>query len=157
MMTVLGSQQILDKINQALEAVGQPAFDSGNETLSIDWQGNCFPITVLTEGEERTRLVSETATEELLHWAEEHLGKDGQIVNETSIYTCIELSNGSVVTYPLGTQRSVSLSVSSFLGWKKLMIICAGIFCGVAGIFVLLIFDTKLRTKKEVYQFEVAT
>jgi len=150
LMTVLNSEQVVSRLNAALAERGLQEFDSGQDKLSIEWKGNCFPITVLAEGEERARLLSEAATESLLQWAEEHLGKTGQIVNHTELFTALERSSGEVEIYLLGTPRNVKLGIGSFLGWKKLMVICAGVFCGAALIFVLLIFDTKLRSKKEV-------
>ncbi len=150
LMTLLDSQQIVALIDEQLAAQGMEAYSSDQDKLSIEWKGSCFPITVISEGEERTRLISETATECLLAWAEEYLNGTGQIVNRTQVYTCIERSSNMVDVYPLGTPRSVKLSLKSFLGWKKLMIICAGALCGAAVVFVLMIFDTKLRTKKEI-------
>lgn len=149
LMTVLTSQQIVSQIDAQLAAQGWETTDGNRDKISAIWQGNCFPITVISEGEARTRLISETATEALLAWLQEHLGGRGQIVNQTEVYTCIERASGQVETYPLGTPRDAGLTLKSFLGWKKLMIVCAGVLCGAAVIFVLMIFDTKLRTKKE--------
>ena len=150
LMTVLNSQQIISGLNEVLTEQGMAKYDSSKDKSHIEWKGNCFPITLISEGEERTRLISEYVTENLLNWVEEHIGGEGQVVNQTTLYTCIELATGNVLTYKLGTERRVQLSMADFLGWKKIMVICAGFLCGCALIFVLLIFDTKLRTKKEV-------
>lgn len=149
LIAVLNSQQVVSQVDAQLAAQGWEALDGDRDKMSTIWQGNCFPITVISEGEERARLISESATEALLAWLQKHLGGRGQIVNRTEVFTCIERASGRVETFPLGSPRNVSLSLKSFLGWKKLMIVCAGVLCGAAVIFVLLIFDTKLRSKKE--------
>ncbi len=152
LLTLLDSQQMIGRVNEALAAEGLEEFDGGTDKLSMAWKGSCFPITVISEGEERTRLISTTLTEALLEWAEEHMGSEGQIVNHTQVYPCLVQASGAVTVYPPGASRAVGLTFGSFLGWKKLMVMCAGFLCGAAFLFVLLIFDTKLRTRQEAAQ-----
>jgi hypothetical protein len=80
----------------------------------------------------------------------EATGVSGYIIDAATVAPCMIDASNNTIIYSDITQKQVSLSLRDFLTWKKVMILCAGVFLGLALIFVAILFDQKVRSREEI-------
>lgn len=148
---ILKSQATIQAVNDALEKAGMKAYSSATDSFSIQSQSDstAFGLTILSIGQERTALLLEVVIEQVLSTASDVMGVKAELLSEGVVKPCVWYADGSFRTLASPDQRVVHLSLSDFVTWKKLMIVCAGAFLGVAAIFVAILFDNKVRSSEE--------
>lgn len=142
------SEMVVNAVNERLEANGYAAYGDG-DIFDINWVGNSFGLTLTGEGRERMLCMAQAFGESILKSALDVMEKEGSILNEASVLPCVVRSTGAVTVYEDASQRSVSFSLRDFMTWRRLMVLCAMIFIGVAFVFVAIILDRKVRTREE--------
>ncbi len=148
-VTLCTTERVVDRVNEALTANGYSEYGA-DDSIEVNWIGNTFGLTLIGEGEERMACMMDSFLHFLLEEAQEVAGKEGSILNETSVRPCLVKSNGSVIVYEDASQRQATLSLGDIITWRRAMIAAAAFFAGALIIFVLIIFDEKIRTKEEI-------
>jgi capsular polysaccharide biosynthesis protein len=148
---ILSSTDTKERLTEALEAAGMTEFSSSTDKLSIASQSDstAFGLTVLSIGQERTRILLDQVTQIVLEQAAQVMGVEADIISSGVVNPCLWYTDGSFRTLSDESQRIVTLSASDFLSWKKIIIVCAGAFLGIAAIFVAILFDDKVRSSAE--------
>lgn len=148
---VLTSQSTIEVLNQALSDAGMEAYAAGRDSLAIRSQSDstAFGLTVLAIGEERTKILLDTVIDQVLKTASEVMGVKAELLSAGTVKPCLWYADGSFKTLSDPSQRVVTLSLSDFLTWKKMMILFTGLFLGVAAIFAAVLLDNKIRSQEE--------
>lgn len=148
---ILRSQATIQAVNNALEAAGMDPYTAGKDSFAIQSQSDstAFGLTILSIGQERTQVLLDEVIRQVLMTASEVMGVKAELLSEGVVKPCIWYADGSFKTIANVDQRKVTLSLADFITWKKLMIVCAGAFMGVAAIFVAILFDNKVRSSEE--------
>ena len=151
---LLYSERIRNQVNQALLENGFEKFNKKLDTANVDMKGTsmCYRVIVRSNGLERTRFLAEEYTKLLLQEAKDIMGLKGKVIDQPVMTTYLTKANGSVQIFELDEPRKVSLSLGSFLSWKKIMIMGAGFFLWCAFVMVRVFYDTTLRSRDEVDQ-----
>lgn len=111
---------------------------------------SCFGITVIGEGEEHTLALAKAVA-----FAFEEAVRESTSVAMRPIdlpvkaNPCVVLQNGGILTFEKAEDRGVSLSLRDFLSWRKMMTMMAFVFIGLGIVFVLILFDNKIRGVEE--------
>ncbi len=142
------SELVVNDVNERLRANGYASYGAG-DTFAIDWVGNSFGLTLTGEGRERMLCMAQAFGDSILKSALDVMGREGSVLNEASVLPCVVRSNGAVTVYEDASQRNASFSLRDFMTWRRLMVLCAMIFIGVAFIFVAILLDRKVRTREE--------
>jgi len=148
---ILKSQSTLQAVNDALEAAGLKPYSTSTDSFMIQSQSDstAYGLTILSIGEERTTILLNEVIEQVLSTASNVMEVKAELLSDGVVKPCIWYADGSYRTLSSVDQRVVKLSLSDFVTWKKLMIVCAGAFLGVAAIFVAILFDNKVRSSEE--------
>ena len=149
-VTLCTTDRVLDLVNEALTSQGYAEYGAGGDSLNINWQGNTFGLTLYGEGEARMECMMDAFLSAWLSQAEEVSGKSGSILNETTVVPCLIKSTGAVVTYSDPSERRATLALSDIVTWRRLMVSAAAVFAGAIVIFIVIIFDKKIRTEEEI-------
>ncbi len=151
---LLYSERIREQVNEALLANGFEEFDKNLDTANVDMSGTsmCYRVIVRSIGLERTQFLAQEYTRLLLEEAREIMGLRGELIDEPVMTTYMTRANGSVEIFELDEPRTVTLSLSSFLSWNKIMIIGAGVFLWCAFVAVKVFYDCTLRSREEMDQ-----
>lgn len=152
-MVIFKSKNTMEKVNVILTAEGYAPFDEENDTLELGHTMASYGVTLIGEGEDRMLCMGHAFAESMLEVIEEATGMSGYIVDDAIVEPCMVDASGNVRIYSDVSERQVSLSLRDFLTWKKLMILCAGVFLGFALIFVAILFDQKVRSREEMEAF----
>ena len=148
---ILRSQSTIQAVNQALAEAGMEAYSTATDSFMIQSQSDstAYGLTILSIGQERTAVLLDTVIEQVLLTASEVMEVKAELLSEGLVKPCIWYADGSYRTLASADQRQVSLSLADFVTWKKLMIVSAGAFLGLAAIFVAILFDNKVRSSEE--------
>ncbi len=154
---LLYSERIRNQVNDALLANGFEEFNKKLDTANVDMKGTsmCYRVIVRSIGLERTRFLAKTYTELLIKEAKDIMGLKGRVIDEPVMTTYLTRASGSVEIFELDEPRKVSISLRSFLSWKKIMIMGAGFFLWCAFVMVKVFYDTTLRSREEIDQVSV--
>ena len=149
-VTLCTTDRVLDLVNETLTSQGYAEYGAGGDSLNINWQGNTFGLTLYGEGEARMECMMDAFLSAWLSQAEEISAKSGSVLNETTVVPCLIKSNGAVVTYSNPSERKATLALSDIVTWRRLMVSAAAVFAGAIVIFIVIIFDKKIRTEEEI-------
>lgn len=154
---LLYSERIRDQVNTALLENGFKKFNKKLDTANVDMKGTsmCYRVIVRSIGLERTQFLAKTYTELLLQEAKDIMGLKGKIIDDPVMTTYLTKANGSVEIFELDEPRKVTISLSSFLSWKKIMIVGAGFFLWCAFVMVKVFYDSTLRSREEIDQVAI--
>ena len=152
-MVIFKSKNAIDKANEIMVANGYEPFDDSVDYLDVGHTMASYGLTLVGEGEQRMLCMAQAFAESMLAVIEEATGISGYVVDQASVAPCMVDSTGNIRIYEDVSERQVSLSIRDFLTWKKLMILCAGVFLGLALIFVAILFDQKIRSREELEAF----
>ena len=148
-MVIFQSSSTMEKVNQILEENNYSPFDENTDSLELGHTMGSYGITLIGEGEERMLCMGQAFAESMLDVMEEATGVRGYIVDSAYVEPCMIDASGNTIIYSDISQKQVTLSLSNFVTWRNMMIICAGIFLGMALIFVAILFDKKIRSREE--------
>lgn len=148
---ILGeSNRVLSALNESLTAEGyQPYGQGAGDKISIQRIGSSFGTTVIAEGEARSRYMAQRFGEIMVESGEEVMGKQGGLMGDAITVPCVLRSNGSTVVFERVEDKHIGFSVMDFVSWKKIMVLGATVLLGVAVIFVVILFDKKVRAREE--------
>ena len=149
---ILQSPDTIAQIDALLDGAGQAPYSSETDKISIQSMSDstAYGITVLSIGEERTRLIGQAVIDIVLEQASDVMQVEtGQLASLT-VSPCLWYPDGTFTIVDTPQQRVVTLSASDFLSWRKLVVVCAGFFVGAACIFAAILFDDKIRDEEEV-------
>lgn len=148
---ILASNDLREDINEALLAAGMEEFDENKDLFVITRMGESmyYELLVRCYGQERTQLVAQQYTDLLIEYAKDIMKLKGRVINEPELVHYVEKYNGAFVTYDLDEEFVVRPTVSDFITWNKLMILCAGVFLWVAVVMVRVFMDKVFRTGRE--------
>jgi len=151
---LLYSERIRKQVNEALLEAGFEEFNKKLDTANVDMKGTsmCYRVIVRSNGLERTEFLAKTYTELLMKETAGVMGLPGRIIDEPVMTTYMTKANGSVEIFELDEPRKVTLSLGSFLSWKKLMLLGAGFFLWCAFVMVKVFYDNTLRSREEMEQ-----
>lgn len=152
-MVIFKSKNTLEKVNEIMTSKGYAPFDDGKDKLELGHTMASYGLTLIGEGEERMLCMGQAFAESMLAVIQESTGIAGYIVDHATIAPCMIDASGNTIIYDNVSQKQVSLSLRDFLTWKKMMILCAGVFLGLALIFVAILFDKKIRSREELEAF----
>ncbi len=148
-MVIFTSSAVIERAGEIMEESGFEPFDEGTDSLEVGHTMGSYGITLIGEGEERMLCMGEAFAVSMLDVLETATGMSGYIVDHSYVRPCMVDASGSTIIYSDVSQKQVSLSLRDFLSWRNLMILCAGIFVGLALIFVAVLFDTRIRSVEE--------
>ncbi len=146
---ILKSGTTVKRVNQILAEQGYELFDSGVDYLDVGHNMASYTMTLVGVGKDRMLCMAEAFTSSMLEVIEEATGVAGCLVGEVSILPCMVDASGAIRVYQDVSERQVSLSLGDFLTWKNLLVLCAGVFLGLALIFAAILFDDKIRSREE--------
>ncbi len=152
-MVIFKSKNTIEKVNEIMVEKGYEPFDEDYDLLDVGHTMASYGLTLVGEGEERMRVMAQAFAESMLVVIEEATGIPGHIVDAATVAPCMIDATGNIRIYEDVSQRQVSLSIRDFLTWKRLMVLCAGVFFGLALIFVVILFDQKIRCREELEAF----
>ena len=152
-MVIFKSKRTLEKVNEILEANGYAPFDEGQDSMEVGHTMASYGITLIGEGKERMLCMGQAFAESMLEVIKEATGMAGYIVDAATVAPCMTDASGNTIIYRDVSQKQITLSLRSFLTWKKMMILCAGVFLGLALIFVAILFDKKVRSREDLEVF----
>ncbi len=152
-MVIFKSKNTLEKVNEIMIAKGYAPFDEENDMLELGHTMASYGLTLIGEGEERMLCMGQAFAESMLAVIQESTGVSGYIIDHATVAPCMIDASGNTIIYDNVSQKQVSLSLRDFLTWKKMMILCAGVFLGLALIFVAILFDKKVRSREELEAF----
>ena len=147
------TERVVDRVNGELLQNGFDKYGSEGDSIEVHWIGNTFGLTLLGEGQERMSCMMDAFLRCWLEEAQAVSGKEGSVLNDTSVRPCVVKENGSVVVYEDPSQRQAGISLGDIITWRRLMIAAAAFFAGVLVIFVLIVFDERIRTKEEIEEW----
>ena len=148
---MMSSQSVREKTKENMRQLYQDELRD-TDVYYIQEKGGrfCYGITVIGEGEAHTlalaRSVAAAFEETVLECTSDVMSP---IDLPSKADPCVVLQSGAILTFRDPSDRSVSLSMGDFLSWKKMMIIMACAFAGLGVIFVMILFDNKIRGKEE--------
>lgn len=148
---ILGeSSRVIGALNEALQEEGYRAYGEGiGDHIHIQRVGSSYGTTVLAEGEERSQFMAQRFGEIMVDSAEEVMGKRGGLMGDAVTSPCVVRSNGNTVVFDSAEAKTIQFSLRDFVSWKKIMLLFATILLGVAVIFVVILFDKKVRAREE--------
>ncbi len=152
-MVIFKSKNTIEKVNEIMVEKGYVPFDEEYDLLDVGHTMASYGLTLVGEGEERMRVMAQAFAESMLVVIEEATGIPGHIVDDATVAPCMIDASGTIRIYEEVSERQVSLSIRDFLTWKRLMVLCAGVFFGLALIFVVILFDQKIRCREELEAF----
>lgn len=152
-MVIFKSKNTLEKVNEIMISKGYMPFDEEKDKLELGHTMASYGLTLIGEGEERMLCMGQAFAESMLAVIQESTGISGYIVDHATVAPCMIDASGNTIIYEDVSQKQVSLSIRDFLTWKKMMILCAGVFLGLALIFVAILFDKKIRSREELEAF----
>jgi len=149
---ILGeSNQVLSALNESLMAAGYQPYGQGvGDKISIQRIGSSFGTTVIAEGEARSQYMAQRFGEIMVESGEEVMGKQGGLMGNAITVPCVLRSNGATVVFDRVEDKHIGFSVMDFVSWKKIMVLGATVLLGAAVIFVVILFDKKVRAREEV-------
>lgn len=148
---ILGeSNRVIGALNELLEEAEYPLFGEGIcDSISIQRVGSSFGTTVIAEGQERSRFIAQKFGEIMVESAEEVMGKHGGLMGDAAAVPCVVRTNGATVVFERLEEKTIRFSLGDFLSWKKMMLLFATVLLGAAVIFVVILFDRKIRAREE--------
>ena len=152
-MVIFKSKNTIEKVNEIMVEKGYAPYDEGTDLLDVGHTMASYGLTLVGEGEERMLVMAQAFAESMLLVIEEATGISGHIVDDAMVAPCMIDASGTIRIYEEASERQVSLSIRDFLTWKRLMVLCAGVFLGLALIFVAILFDQKIRCREELEAF----
>lgn len=148
---ILGeSNRVLSALNESLIKRGYKPYGSGTgDKISIQRIGSSFGTTLIAEGEERSQYMAQRFGEIMVESGKEVMGKQGGLMGDALTVPCVLRSNGTTMVFDTVEDKVISFSVMDFVSWKKIMVLGATVLLGGAVIFVVILFDKKVRAREE--------
>lgn len=156
-MALLYSERIRNQVDQALLENGFEKFNKELDTANVDMKGTsmCYRVIVRSLGLERTRFLAKTYTELLLQETKSIMGLKGRIIDDPVMTTYLTKANGGVEIFELDEPKKVTISLGSFLSWKKIMLVGAGFFLWCAFVVARVFYDSTLHSREEIDQVSI--
>ena len=148
---LLSSTYVTDRINEYLAEAGFDEYSTSTDSIRIQSMSDstAYGITVLSIGESRTETIGRGFIAALESLASDEMQVQVSLLSELQVKPCIWYTDGSFTTVGDVSQRVVTLSLRDFITWRKMMVVAAGFFLGIALIFIAVIFDEKIRSEEE--------
>ena len=152
-MVIFKSKNTINRVNQIMVEQGYEPFDADEDYLDVGHTMASYGLTLVGEGKDRMLCMAQAFAESMSIVIEESTGIPAYIVDDATVAPCMVDASQNIRIYEHESERQVTLSIRDFLTWKKLMVLCAGVFLGLALIFVAILFDQKIRCREELEAF----